>query len=94
MLGQQKRILNLVLKEVRDLRALNCNEYSYLLLGKTISRDWQVQSRGTDYQGGTIHSSINLPAQSLYHTIPSLYGIFKAAGVGTVIWYCGRSSSI
>jgi hypothetical protein len=34
-LGQQKRILNLVLKEVRDLRALNCNEYSYLLLGKT-----------------------------------------------------------
>jgi arsenical-resistance protein 2 len=53
-----------------------------------------VDLRRTDYQGGTIHSSINLPAQSLYHTIPSLYGIFKAAGVGTVIWYCGRFSSI
>jgi hypothetical protein len=53
-----------------------------------------VDLRRTDYQGGTIHSSINLPAQSLYHTIPSLYGIFKAAGVGAVIWYCGRSSSI
>ena len=34
---QQKRILNLVLKEVRDLRRLNCNEHSYLLLEKTIS---------------------------------------------------------
>jgi arsenical-resistance protein 2 len=53
-----------------------------------------VDLRRTDYQGGTIHGSINLPAQSLYHTITSLYAIFKAAGVGTVIWYCGRCSSI
>jgi len=50
-----------------------------------------VDLRKTDYQRGTIHSSVNLPAQSLYHTIPSLYGIFKAARVGSVIWYCGSS---
>jgi len=43
-------------------------------------------------QGGTILGSINLPAQSLYSTIPSLYNIFKAAGVRQVIWYCGKPS--
>lgn len=40
-------------------------------------------------QGGTIYGSINLPAQSLYPTIPSLYRLFKAADVRSVIWYCG-----
>ncbi|PVH88204.1 Rhodanese-like protein [Cadophora sp. DSE1049] len=50
-----------------------------------------VDLRRTDYVGGTIHGSINLPAQSLYPTIPSLYEIFAAAGVRMVIWYCGSS---
>jgi arsenical-resistance protein 2 len=39
-------------------------------------------------QGGTIRGSINLPAQSLYPTIPALYSVLKAAGVRKVIWYC------
>ncbi|CAJ2509035.1 Uu.00g140610.m01.CDS01 [Anthostomella pinea] len=39
-------------------------------------------------QGGTIQCSINLPAQSLYPSIPTLYHLFKAAGVRQVIWYC------
>lgn len=41
-------------------------------------------------QGGTIRGSINLPAQSLYPTIPTLYTLFKAAGVKRVLWYCGE----
>lgn len=40
-------------------------------------------------QGGTIRGSINLPAQSLYPSIPTLYTLFKAAGVKKVLWYCG-----
>jgi arsenical-resistance protein 2 len=40
-------------------------------------------------QGGTIRGSLNLPAQSLYPTIPGLYSLLKAAGVRKVIWYCG-----
>ena len=37
-----------------------------------------------------IRGSINLPAQSLYHTIPSLYNLFKAANLAKVIWFCGK----
>jgi hypothetical protein len=44
-------------------------------------------------QGGTIAGSLNLPAQSLYPSIPTLYTLFKAAGVSKVIWYCGKFSS-
>ncbi|KAF1822650.1 arsenate reductase [Dissoconium aciculare CBS 342.82] len=50
-----------------------------------------VDLRRTDFEGGTIQGSINLPAQSIYPTIPSLYTIFRAAGVQRVIWYCGSS---
>lgn len=41
-------------------------------------------------QGGNIRGSINLPAQSLYPSIPTLYRTLKAAGVRKVIWYCGK----
>ncbi|PSS25899.1 hypothetical protein M430DRAFT_134786 [Amorphotheca resinae ATCC 22711] len=59
---------------------------------KTVGKDFVlVDLRRTDYEGGTIHGSINLPAQSLYHTIPSLYAIFSAANIRHVIWYCGSS---
>jgi arsenical-resistance protein 2 len=37
-----------------------------------------------------IRGSINLPAQSLYHTIPALYRLFKAANLVKVIWFCGK----
>ncbi|KAH7240071.1 Rhodanese-like domain-containing protein [Fusarium redolens] len=43
------------------------------------------------WQGGTIRGSINLPAQSLYPAIPTLYTVCKAAGIHTIIWYCGSS---
>lgn len=40
-------------------------------------------------QGGTIKGSINLPAQSLHPSIPTLYTLFTGAGVKKVIFYCG-----
>lgn len=43
-------------------------------------------------QGGTISGSINLPAQSLFPTIPALYSLFKAAGASRIVWYCGMYS--
>lgn len=50
-----------------------------------------VDLRRTDHEGGTIRGSINLPAQSLWPTIPTLYSILKAASVRKVIWYCSSS---
>lgn len=41
-------------------------------------------------QGGTIAGSINLPAQSLYATMPTLYNLVKSAEIPLVIWYCGK----
>ncbi|KAH7120889.1 Rhodanese-like domain-containing protein [Dendryphion nanum] len=50
-----------------------------------------IDLRRNDYEGGSIRTSINLPAQSLYPTIPTLYTIFKAAGIRKVICYCSSS---
>ncbi|KAH6604035.1 hypothetical protein Trco_007481 [Trichoderma cornu-damae] len=50
-----------------------------------------IDLRRIDYEGGTIRGSINLPAQSLYPTIPTLYSLFKAAGLRNIIWYCSSS---
>ena len=41
-------------------------------------------------KGGTIKGSINLPAQSLYHSLPTLLALCQNANIRTVIWYCGR----
>lgn len=51
-----------------------------------------VDLRRNDYEGGTIRGSINLPAQSLYPTMPYLFNIFSAAGVKKIMWYCGKYS--
>ncbi|KAK3669716.1 hypothetical protein LTR78_010399 [Recurvomyces mirabilis] len=50
-----------------------------------------VDLRRDDFKGGAIDGYINLPAQSLYPTIPALYALFQAAGVRQVICYCGSS---
>jgi len=42
-------------------------------------------------QGGTIHGSVNLPAQSLYPSIPTLYALLSAAKIEMIIWYGGSS---
>ncbi|KAK3933918.1 Rhodanese-like protein [Diplogelasinospora grovesii] len=49
-----------------------------------------VDLRRNDHEGGSIRGSINLPAQSLWSTIPIVYEMFKAAGLRKVIWFCGR----
>lgn len=52
-----------------------------------------VDVRRTDWEGGTISTSINLPAHSLYPTRPAVYQLVKQAGVSRVIFYCGKRSS-
>ncbi|GKZ57946.1 hypothetical protein AnigIFM49718_003749 [Aspergillus niger] len=42
-------------------------------------------------RGGTIRGSINLPAQTLYPTIPSIYSLLSQSPVKEVVWYCGSS---
>ncbi len=38
-----------------------------------------------------IKGSINLPAMSVYATIPRLYKLFVAAGIKNVVWFCCES---
>ncbi|KAJ6442828.1 Rhodanese-like protein [Purpureocillium lavendulum] len=47
-----------------------------------------VDVRRADWEGGTVATSINLPAQTLYQTRPVIYQLCKQAGVKTVIFYC------
>jgi arsenical-resistance protein 2 len=48
-----------------------------------------VDVRRTDYEGGTIRGSINLPAHSFYMNRGVLYDLCKRAGVKRVAFYCG-----
>jgi hypothetical protein len=48
-----------------------------------------VDVRRTDYEGGTIRGSINLPAQSFYVNTAVLHDLCKRAGVKQVAFYCG-----
>ncbi|KAJ5678671.1 Rhodanese-like domain-containing protein [Penicillium macrosclerotiorum] len=48
-----------------------------------------VDVRRTDFEGGTIRGSINLPAHSLYPTLASVHALLASSGVHHVIWYCG-----
>jgi arsenical-resistance protein 2 len=41
-------------------------------------------------KGGTIKTSINLPAQSFYQTRKTLLDLCDRAGVKQVIFYCGK----
>lgn len=61
--------------------------------GKGAARDFLlVDVRRTDYEGGTIATSINLPAQSFYQTRPVTHQLCKQAGIKKIIFYCGRVS--
>lgn len=58
--------------------------------GKNSKRDFLlVDVRRDDWVGGTIKTSINLPAQTLYQTRPVIYQLCKQAGVKQIIFYCG-----
>jgi arsenical-resistance protein 2 len=45
-------------------------------------------------EGGTIESSINLPAQTMYQTREIVYQLCKQAGIKRIIFYCGRSGAL
>jgi arsenical-resistance protein 2 len=49
-----------------------------------------VDVRRTDYEGGTIKGSINLPAHSFYLNRAVLFDLCKRAGVKKVAFYCGQ----
>ena len=49
-----------------------------------------VDVRRTDYEGGTITGSINLPAQSFYLNMGTFYKLCRGANVDRVAFYCGR----
>lgn len=50
-----------------------------------------VDARRTDCTGGTLSSSVNLPAHSFYPTRKTLYDLCTRAGIKKVIFYCGMS---
>ncbi|KAL1609220.1 hypothetical protein SLS59_001584 [Nothophoma quercina] len=51
-----------------------------------------VDVRRTDYEGGTIKGSLNLPAHSFYLNRAPLFDLCKRAGVKKVAFYCGSSN--
>ncbi|KAK3497196.1 uncharacterized protein B0T23DRAFT_402372 [Neurospora hispaniola] len=53
-----------------------------------------VDCRRTDCAGGTVSSSINLPAHNFFPTRKSLYALCKQAGIQKVVFYCGTVQSI
>ncbi|KAF2707529.1 hypothetical protein K504DRAFT_535181 [Pleomassaria siparia CBS 279.74] len=50
-----------------------------------------IDVRRIDYEGGTIHGSLNLPAQTFYMNQERLYDLCKRAGIKRVAFYCGSS---
>ncbi|OJI88458.1 hypothetical protein ASPTUDRAFT_50383 [Aspergillus tubingensis CBS 134.48] len=64
----------------------------WLRSGRQPGRDFLlIDLRRTDFEGGTIRGSINLPAQTLYPAIPTLYSLLSQSHATEVIWYCGSS---
>ncbi|KAF3046520.1 hypothetical protein E8E12_010489 [Didymella heteroderae] len=51
-----------------------------------------VDVRRTDFEGGTIKGSLNLPAHSFYMNRAVLFDLCKRAGVKRVAFYCGSSN--
>lgn len=49
-----------------------------------------VDVRRTDFEGGTIRGSLNLPAHSFYMNRAVLFDLCKRAGVKKVAFYCGK----
>lgn len=54
-----------------------------------------IDLRRIDYEGGTIRGSLNIPAQSFYMNMATLYRLCRGDGVNVisrVLFYCGSSS--
>ncbi|KAK3388296.1 Rhodanese-like domain-containing protein [Sordaria brevicollis] len=79
-----------------DLKTISREEVLEMLKGNTGEKAGKdfilVDLRRNDFEGGTLSSSLNLPAQSLHPTLPTLYTLLKSAGTTKVIFYCGSST--
>ncbi|KAI5467462.1 Rhodanese-like domain-containing protein [Mariannaea sp. PMI_226] len=65
-----------------------------LAAGHSGSRDFLlVDVRRTDWEGGTVATSINFPAHTFYQTRPTIYQLCKQAGIKRIIFYCGSCGS-
>ncbi|OCK81248.1 Rhodanese-like protein [Lepidopterella palustris CBS 459.81] len=54
--------------------------------------DLLIDVRRTDYEGGTIKGSLNMPAQSFYMNRAVLHRLCAKSGIKNVIFYCGSSN--
>ncbi|KAF7550111.1 hypothetical protein G7046_g8125 [Stylonectria norvegica] len=62
--------------------------------GSSDPRDFLlVDVRRTDWEGGTVATSVNFPAQSFYQTRAAIYRLCKQAGIRRIIFYCGSCGS-
>lgn len=48
-----------------------------------------VDLRGSDFEGGTIRHSLNIPMKSLPTAIPPLFRLSSSSGIRDVIFFCG-----
>ncbi|KAL2353150.1 Rhodanese-like domain-containing protein [Cryomyces antarcticus] len=51
-----------------------------------------IDVRRTDYEGGTIRGSLNIPAQGFWWNRGMLYELCYKADIEWVVFYCGSSS--
>lgn len=49
-----------------------------------------IDLRGSDFQGGTIKGSLNIPITSLSSAIPNLVSLCLSAQISDVIFFCGE----
>ncbi|KAI9680996.1 MAG: hypothetical protein M1829_001076 [Trizodia sp. TS-e1964] len=72
-----------------NLRTLTVAGLLKAQLTKTPGKDFLViDVRQPNYQGGSIKGSLNLPAETFYHSRESLYALLRSAGVKFVVFYC------
>ncbi|KAJ5409965.1 arsenate reductase [Penicillium crustosum] len=50
-----------------------------------------VDLRASDFKGGTIKGSLNIPMESLPSAIPTLYHLSSSTEISDVIFFCGSS---
>jgi arsenical-resistance protein 2 len=63
-------------------------------LGPDQKRDFLlVDVRRTDFEGGTVATSINFPAHSFFQTRAIVYQLCKQAGIKQVVFYCSAWAS-
>lgn len=48
-----------------------------------------VDLRASDFEGGTIKGSLNIPMKSLPSAIPTLFYLASSVGISDVIFFCG-----